>query len=132
MENVRKYRDIRKVFRKVKKLCGIRTKIAYYKVFPRNLSAIEKKKTQILMSKPVYLGFSMLDLSKTTMSKFWYDYIKPKYCEKAKLYYMDTDHLIVQVKIDDIYKDIAEDVETEFDTSNYGMDRLLSIRKIDQ
>ena len=116
----------------MKKLCGIRTKIAYYKVFPRNLSAIEVKKTQILMSKPVYLGFSMLDLSKTTMSEFWYDYIKPKYCEKAKLYYMDTDHLIVHVKIDDIYKDIAEDVETEFDTSNYGMDRLLSIRKIDQ
>ena len=75
------------------------------------------------MSKPVYLGFSMLDLSKTTMSKFWYDYIKPKYCEKAKLYYMDTDHLIVHVKIDDIYKDIAEDVETGFNTSNFEIDR---------
>ena len=84
------------------------------------------------MNKPVYLGLSILDLSKTVMYEFWYDYVKPKYGENAKLCYMDTDSFIVHVKTDDIYKDIAEDVETGFDTSNYGMDRPLSIRKIDQ
>ena len=52
------------------------------------------------------------------MYGFWYDYIKPKYDEKAKLCYRDTDNFIVHVKTDDIYKDVAEDVEKRFDTSN--------------
>ena len=51
------------------------------------------------------------------------DYVKPKYTEKAKLCYMDTDSLIVYVKTDDIYKDIAEDVQTRFDTPNFELDR---------
>ena len=74
---------------------------------------------------PVYLGLSILELSKILMYEFWYDYIKPKYVEKVKLCYMDTDSLIVYIKTDDIYKDIAEDVETRFDTSNYELDRPL-------
>ena len=53
------------------------------------------------------------------MNEFWYDYVKPKYGEKVKLWYMDTDSFIVFIKIDDIYEDIAEDVETRFDTSTY-------------
>ena len=69
------------------------------------------KKTQTLMNRPVYLGLSILDLSKTTMYEFWYDYVKPKYGENSKLCYMDTDSFIVYVKTDDIYKDIAGDVE---------------------
>ena len=87
------------------------------------------RKTQILMNKPVYLGLSILDLSKTVMYEFWYDYVKPKYGENAKLCYMDTDSFIVHVKTDDIYKDIAEDVETIFDTSNFEIDRPLPIGK---
>ena len=83
------------------------------------------RKTQILMNKPVYLGLLILDLSKTVMYEFWYDYVKPKYGENAKLCYMDTDSFIVHVKTDDIYKDIAEDVETRFDASNFGLDRSL-------
>ena len=74
-------------------------------------------KIQILMNKPVYLGLSTLDLSKALMYEFWYFYVKPKYGENAKLYYMDTDNFFVHVKTDDIYKDITEDVETRFDTS---------------
>ena len=58
------------------------------------------------------------------MYEFWYDYVKPKYGEKVKLCYMDTDSFIVYIKTEDIYKDIAEDVETRFDTSNYELDRL--------
>ena len=57
------------------------------------------------------------------MYKFWYDYVKPKYGEKAKLYDMDTDSFIVCIKTDDIYKGIAEIAETRFDTSNYELDK---------
>ena len=71
------------------------------------------------MNKPVYLGLSILELSKILMYEFWYDYVKPKYGKKAKLCWKDTDSFIVYIKTDDIYKDIAEDVETRFDTSNY-------------
>ena len=77
------------------------------------------------MHKPVYLELSILDLSKAVMYEFWYDYLKPKYGENAKLCYMDTDIFIVHVKKDDIYKDIAEDVETRFDTSDFEIDRPL-------
>ena len=68
-------------------------------------------KTQILINKPVYLGSSILDLSKTAMYEVWYDYVKKKYGENAKLSYMDKDSFIVQVKTDDIYKGITEDVK---------------------
>ena len=81
------------------------------------------------MNKPVYLGLSILDLSKTVMYEFWYDYIKTKYGGKSKLCYIDTDSFIVHVKTHDIYKDIARDVETRFDTSNYKIDRLLHFGK---
>ena len=77
------------------------------------------------MKKPVYLGLLILELSKILMYEFWYDYVKPKYGEKAKLCYMDTDSFIVHVKTKDIYKDIAEDVEKIFDTSNVEINRPL-------
>ena len=71
------------------------------------------------MDKPVYLGLSVLYLIKTVMCEFWYDCVKPKYCERAKLRYMDTDSLIFAKTLHDIYKGIAEDVETRFDTSHF-------------
>ena len=67
------------------------------------------------MIKPVDLRLSILELSKMLMYEFWYDYVKPKYGEKAKLCFMDTDSFIVYIKTNDIYKDIAEDVKTKFD-----------------
>ena len=84
-----------------------------------------KKKAEILMNKPVYLGLSILELSKILMNEFWNDYVKPKFGKKAKLYYMDTDSFIVYIKTDDIYRDIAEDVEARSDTSNYELERPL-------
>ena len=75
------------------------------------------KKTQILINKPVYLGLSILDLSKTIMNEFWYDHITPKRGLKAKLCYMDTESFIVYVK--------TEDVEKIFDTSDFEIDRPL-------
>ena len=74
-------------------------------------------KTQILINKTVYLGLSILGLSKTIMYEFWYDYVKLKYGEKAKLCYMDTDSFTVHVNTNDVYKDIAEDIETKFESS---------------
>ena len=83
------------------------------------------RKTQILLNMHVYLALSILDLSKTVMCVFWQDSVKSKYGEKAKLCYMDTDSFIVLIKADDIYKDIAKDVETSFDTSNFELDSPL-------
>ena len=77
------------------------------------------------MNKPVCLGFSILYLSEILMFEFWYDYVKPKYDKKTKLCYRDTDSFIAYIKRDDIYKDIEEDVETKFDTSDYELDRPL-------
>ena len=77
------------------------------------------------MNKSIYLGLSKLNLSKTVKYEFWYDYVKPKYGENAKLCYMGTDSFIVDVKAEDIYKDIVEDVETIFDTSNLKTYRSL-------
>ena len=77
------------------------------------------------MNNPVYLEFSIPELSKIPMYEFWYDYIKSKYDEKSKLCYMDTDSFIVYTKTNNLYKDFAEDVETTFDTSNYELDRPL-------
>ena len=92
--------------------------------FTENVIAIEMRKTQILMNKPVYL--SIFDQNKTVMYEFRYDYVKPIYGENAKLCYMDTDNFIIHVKMDDIYKDIAEDVETRFDIFNFEIDRPFS------
>ena len=99
------------------------------KFFTENLSETEMSKTQMLMNIPVYLGLSILELSKTVMCEFWSDYLKPKYSESEKPYYMDADSFIVHVKTDDIYKEIAEDVGTRFDTSNLELFKLLSKRK---
>ena len=80
------------------------------------------RKTKIYMNKPVYIGQAVLDISKTLMYEFWYDYIKPKCREKAKLYYMDTDSFIMFIETEDFYKDISNDVKERFDTSGYHKD----------
>ena len=93
------------------------------KRFSENFLVIEmKKKTEIKMNKLVCLDISILDISKTLMCKFWYDYIKPKYEDTAKLCYTDTDSFIIHLITEDFYKDIADDVERWFDTSNYDED----------
>ena len=71
------------------------------------------------MNKPVYLGLSILEISKIVMYEFWYYYVKLKYGEKAKLCYIDTDSFIVYIKTKDIQVDIAKDIETRSDTLNY-------------
>ena len=90
-----------------------------------DLSIIEMNKTAVKMHKPIYLGLSILDISKILMYEFWYDYMKPKYGNKVKLCYMDTDSFIMNIKTNDFYKDIANDVDKRFDTSNYELNRPL-------
>ena len=90
--------------------------------FSESLLTIEVKKTKVKMNKPVYPCMSILDISKTLMYEFWYDYIKPKHQDKAKLCYIDTDSFIIYIKTEDFYKDITDDVENWFDTSNYSED----------
>ena len=87
------------------------------------------RQSQILMNNPVYLGVSILYLSKTIMYEFWYDYVRPKYGENAKFCYMDTDSFIVLVKIHDIYKDIAEDVEKKLHNSDFEFSSLPKEKK---
>ena len=118
MENVRKHRDI-KLVTTDKRRNQLASELNYHttKYFSENLLAIEMKKTKVKMNKPVYLGMSLLDISKTLMYEFWYDYVKPKYQDNAKLCYMDTDSFIIHIKTEDFYGEIANDVEKWFDTS---------------
>ena len=89
------------------------------KIFNENLISVHMKKTSLTMNKPVYLGMSILDLSKNVMYDFHYRYIKPKYGNKAKLLFTDTDSLLYEIETEDFYKDISGDVKDKFDTSNY-------------
>ena len=77
------------------------------------------KKTRVKLNKPIYLGMSILDISKTLMYEFWYDYIIPKYGDKIKLSYADTDSFIIYIKTEDFFEDISNDFEKWFDTTNY-------------
>ena len=88
-------------------------------IFDRNLIAVHMKKTEVYFNKPVYVGQAILDLSKTLMFDFHYNYIKEKYGNKAELLFTDTDSLMFQIYTDDFYKDIIPDILTKFDTSDY-------------
>ena len=89
------------------------------KRFSEKLLAIEMEKTKAKMNKPIYLGMSVLDISKTLMYKVWYDYFKPKYGDKAKLCHTDTDSFIINIITEDLFEDISNDVEVWYDISNY-------------
>ena len=130
MENVRKHRDI-KLVTTDKKRNQLVSEPNYHttKYFSVNILAIEMKKIKVKMNKPVHLGLSILEISKTLMYGFWYDYIKPKYQNNAKLCYMDTDSFIINIKTEDFYEDIANDIEERFDTSNYEVNRPLPTEK---
>ena len=86
-------------------------------------------KTKLKMNKPIYLGLTILDISKILMYELWYDYMKRKHGNKVKLCYMDTDSFVMSIKTNDFYKDIVNDVDKRFDTSNYDCNRPLPIGK---
>ena len=119
MENIRKHRDIKSVTTD-KKRNKLVSEPNYHTInyISEDLSIIEMNKTKVKVNKPIYLGLSILDISKILMDEFWYDYIKPKYNDNVKLCYMDTDSFVMNIKMSDFYEDIANDVECKFDTSN--------------
>ena len=126
MENVRKHRD-KKLVKTDKKRNKLVSEPNFHtmKLIDNNLAIIEMTKVKVKMNKPIYLGLSILGISKITMYEFWYDNVKTKYQDKARLCYMDTDSFVVNIKTKDFYKDISQDVNKRFDTSNYAFDRPL-------
>ena len=129
-ENIRKHRDI-KLVTTDKRRNKLVSEPNYHTMnyISKDLSIIEMNKTKLKMNKPIYLGLSILEISKLLMYEFWYDYMKHKYGDNVKLCYMDTDSFIMNIKTEDFYKDIANDVEKRFDTSNYEVNRPLPTGK---
>ena len=128
MENIRKHRDI-KLVTTDKKRSKLVSEPNYHTInlISEDYSIIEMKKTKVKINKPIYLGLSILQISKTLMYEFWYDYLKPE--DNVKLCYMDTDSFIMNIKTNDFYKDISNDVENRYDTSNYEVNRPLPTGK---
>ena len=120
MENIRNRVDIKLVNneKQAEKLSA-KPNFKHCNIFSEDLVAIHMKKTKLDFDKPVYLGMCILDLSKTLMYDFHYNYIKQKYGDKAKLLLTDTDSLMYEIQTEDFYKDINGDVKDRFDTSGY-------------
>ena len=112
MENIRNRKDVKLVnsVEKLRKLIAM-PNFVNRKIFSENLVSAHMKKTNLTMNKPVYLGMCILDLSKTVMYEFHYNYIKEKYGDKAKLLFTDTDSLMYEIETEDFYKDISGDVK---------------------
>ena len=119
MENIRKRVDVRLVTDE-KKLLKLTSKPTYVssKIFNENLVAVHKIKETLTLNRPAYVGMCILDLSKTLMYDFHYNYIKKNYKEKAKLLFTDTDSLTYEIEAEDVYRDFWKDKDM-FDNSGY-------------
>ena len=130
MENIWRHRDIKLVNNKKEYLKTVmKPNFKSGTLLGENLMGCEMGKIKVVMNKPVYLGQAILDLSKIMMYEFHCDYMVPKYGKNIKLCYMDTDSYVYDIKTEDFYKDIAEDIENRFDTSGYVNNRPLPIGK---
>ena len=120
IENIRKRQNIILVDnrKKAEKLTS-RPNFERATIFDKNLIAVHMKKTEVYFNKPVYVGQAILDLSKTLMFDFNYNYIKKKYKNRAELMFTDTDSLLYHIHTDDFYKDISYDIKEKFDPSDY-------------
>ena len=127
MENIRKRRNIKLVTNREAYLKTVmKPNFKSGVLFGENLMGCEMEKVKVMMKKPIYLGQAILDLSKIVMYAFHYDYIKLKF-KDPQLCYMDTDSLIYNIKTEDFYADITDDVQTRFDMSGYNPDHPLPI-----
>jgi hypothetical protein len=120
MENVRNRVDVRLVNDEIKwnKLAR-KPNFKSMTIFSEDLVAAHMGRTSVKLNKPIYLGMSILDLSKTLMYEFHYNYIKPKYGDRAQLLFTDTDSLCYEITTEDFFADISSDVAERFDTSNF-------------
>ena len=125
MENLRKRVNVKLVNDKVKlsKLIASPSFDAF-RIFSEDLAAVNMKKTKLYLNRPIYVGFTILDLSKLLMYQFHYEHMKPKYDCHAKLLFTDTHSLCYEIKTNDVYQDMLQDIDL-FDTSEYAQDHPL-------
>ena len=120
IENIRKRQNIILVDDRDKALkLSSRPNFDRSTIFDPNLIAVHMKKTEVYFNKPIYVGQAILDLSKTLMFDFHYNYIQDMYNDRAELMFTDTDSLLYLIHTDDFYKDISLDIEDKFGTSDY-------------
>ena len=119
MENLRKRVNVRLVT-KVNQFIKLTSKLTFVssKIFNKNLVAVNKIKETLKLNRPAYIGMCILDLSKTLMYDFHYNYIKKEYGSRAKLLFTDTDSLTYEIETEDVYKDLWKRKEL-FDNSDY-------------
>ncbi|XP_073962457.1 uncharacterized protein [Choristoneura fumiferana] len=101
-------------------------------IFSEDLAAVQLNKTKVVYDKPIYVGFTVLELSKTVMYQFHYDYMKPKYGENVSLLYTDTDSFVYEIKTNNFYEDIKPDLQTKFDTSDFPIDNIYNLQQINK
>ena len=129
MENIRNRVNVQLVTSE-EKLTRLTAKPSFDRrtIFSKDLVAVHLRKTKLTFNKPIYVGMSILDVSKTLMYDFHYGYMKEKFGEDVKLLMTDTDSLVYEIKTEDFYKDIGGDVEEKFDTSAYPKDHPSGIK----
>ena len=120
IENIRKRQNVKLVDNKdlARKLSS-KPNFERATIFDENLIACHMKKTEVYFNKPIYVGQAILDLSKTLMFDFHYNYIRDKYGDKAELLFTDTDSLMYLIQTQDVYQDFSKDVKRKFDTSDH-------------
>lgn len=136
MENVRKYSNV-KLVSKWEGRYGAKALIAspFFKnsvVFNENLAAIELLKSEVYFCKPIYVGFCVLDMSKTLLYEYHYEYMKPKFGNDCSVLYMDTDSLIYEILNTNIYEIMKNDCHSRFDTSDYPIDNCWGIPQVNK
>ena len=123
MENIRNHKDMKLVTSDKKYLKYVmKPNFKDGHPFSQHLFAVEMGKREITMNKPVHFGQAILDLSRTLMYEFHYDYMRPKYGSKVNICYMDTDRFVYEIETEYFYRDIAKDVKKRFNTSGYSKD----------
>ena len=123
MENIRNRVDVKLVNKRgVAEKLSAKPNFEHLTIFDENLVAVHMKRTKLKFNKPVYCGMAILDISKSLMYDFHFNYILPKYEKNQKLLFTDTDSLCYEIETEDFYKDISGDVEDNFDTSNFPKD----------
>ena len=119
LENLRKRRNIEltNCEKRSKKLVAS-PNFKTFKIFNEDLVAVERTKQTVLMNRPIYIGFCVLELSKLLMYQFHYGYVKEKYSNRAQLLFTDIDSLCYHIQTENIYDDMKEDSD-HFDFSDY-------------